>query len=126
TQATIRQAFELANRHLVHCRLRRLRKTPSPAVVATAAAPPPSAPPTPIENPADRLRDLAQQAVAQLDTLRRATAPHLFIGGKPWGMSGLVWLAFWGAAYAAFGGNGWLWLPIGSVLALATVIACGI
>src|SRR5262249_7670937 len=88
TQATIRQAFELANRHPVHCRISNLRKSaPGAAISPPASAQSTTSPPIPIENPAEKLRDLAQQAVAQLDSLRRAKAPHVFIGGKPWGMS---------------------------------------
>src|SRR5262249_41750240 len=127
TQGTIRQAFDLANRHLVHCRLSKLRRLPpSSAVALPAAAQPATSPPTPIENPAENLRDLARQAVAQLDSLRRAKSPHVFIAGKPWGMSGLVWLAFCGAAYAAFNGHGWIWLVVGTIAAIAVVIAGGI
>src|SRR5262249_7559771 len=125
-QATVRQAFDLANRHLVHCRLSKLRRTPPPVITQPGSASPLETPPAPIENPSEKLRDLAQHSIAQLEGLRRAKSPHLFIAGKPWGMAGLVWLAFCGASYAALGGNGWLWLPIGSVLAVAAVIAGGI
>jgi DNA segregation ATPase FtsK/SpoIIIE, S-DNA-T family len=125
-QATVRQAFDLANRHLAHCRLSKLRRAPPPVIAQPGSASPPESPPAPIENPSEKLRDLAQQSIAQLEVLRRAKSPHLFIGGKPWAVAGLVWLAFCGASYAALGGNGWLWLPIGSVLAVAAVIAGGI
>ena len=87
---------------------------------ANTAVPPPS---PVIEYPAAKLTDLARDAVAKLESLRKKRRPLMLVGGRPSGFAFLIVAAFTGATYPLLGTNLKVWLPTAGVLSLAAIVA---
>ena len=146
TQDVLSRALDLANQHLVTCRLGRLRKKlildpktlplplgegrgeGNPATEAeplTLPSPRGDGSDAPIENPGAQLAELAKDAVSKLDVLHRLRWPHWLIGGKPWGLGILVLVVLVGATYPLLGSHLLAWLLVAGGLSIAAIVAGG-
>lgn len=128
----LRRAIDLANAHLVRCRIQSVQQS-------VKSAPAPAAPGDENhalstsgvwkEDPAGQLNDLAMAAVTRLDEFKRLPWPNMLTGNRPAGYVFLLWLISCGAGFLIFGTHewtNWTWLIAGTVVAVAASIAGGI
>jgi S-DNA-T family DNA segregation ATPase FtsK/SpoIIIE len=121
THAVAKQSFDLANQHLAASRLSNLR------VDAPQEEPLAKDEPTaiPVEQAFANLTDLARNAIANLEALKRLRTPQLLSGGHPWALFAVWAVLLCGGAVALFGHESSTWLIVGGVVAVASSIAAG-